>query len=116
MKKRLPFLIFLGIGMVLWRGGFGFLAMERSLTWRFPVSYADVRRIELQVWEGDALLKRHEQAEPAGLRDEPSFRLPLSRGALRGIGTLWFADAGIRSFQTEFDPGWQDDVVIAFDR
>lgn len=114
MKKRLPFFAFLAVGLVLWRGGFGFLATDRTLTWRFPVSYSEVRRLDLQVWEGEALLKRQELVLPNGLSHEPSFRLPMARGTHRAIGQAWLSDGGQPAFQQDFDPEQQDDVVVSF--
>jgi hypothetical protein len=116
VKKRLPFFVFLGIGLALWRGGFGFLATERTLTWRFPQAYADVRRLELQVWDGDGLIKRQELVTPGGVTSEPTSKITLARGPHNAVGTLWLADAGQRTFQREFDPGMAEDVLISFDK
>jgi hypothetical protein len=116
VKKRLPFLIVLGLGFVLWRGGFGFLPIERTLTWRFPVKYADVRRVELQVWDGDQLVKREEQQTPAGLTSEPSTKLPLTRGPHRAVGVVWLEHDDQRTFQAAFDPASDPNVVVSFAR
>lgn len=113
MKKRLPFLIVLGLGFVLWRGGFGFLAIERTITWRLPVSYGEVRRLELQVWRGDALLGRQDVSTPGGLSTEPTLKLPLERGMHRALASAWLSDAGTPvTFQQDFDPGADTAVVL----
>jgi hypothetical protein len=114
VKKRLPFFAFLALGALLWRGGFGFLATDRTLTWRFPVPYAEVRRVDVQVWSGEELLKRVELATPSGLSVEPECTVPLARGTHTAIGTVWLADGGDRSFQRDFDPAMQREVVVAF--
>lgn len=113
MKKRLPFLLMLAVGFVLWRGGFGWLATERTLTWRLPVPYAEVRRLELQVWDGDTLVQRQELATPAGLTAEPETKLPMTRGAHRAVASVWLGDAKAPvSFQKDFDPGAEASVVL----
>jgi len=113
MKKRLPFLIMLALGFVLWRGGFGFLATERTLTWRLPVAYGEVRRLELQVWDGETLLGRQELTTPTGLLAEPETRLPLTRGEHRAVASVWLAGTTDPvSFQKTFDPGAEASVVL----
>lgn len=116
MKKRLPFLILLGLGFVLWRSGFGFLASERTITWRLPLQYADVRRLEVQIWDQDSLLGRQEFTSPAGLTSEPELKLPLKRGQHRAVASVWLADAGTASFQQGFDPGSDTSLVIELSR
>ncbi len=114
MKKRLPLLVLVGVGLLLWKtGAFGFLPSDRTLIWRFPVSYSEVRKIELQIWDGDALIKREEHSYASGLVGEPTFKLPLASGVHRAIGTVWLAGADAsRGFQLEFDPGTDETVVI----
>lgn len=115
MKKRLPFFLLLALGFVLWRGGFGFLPIERTLTWRFPVKYSAVRSVELQVWSGDELLKREVQNVPAGLTFEPSCHVPLTRGTHRAVGVVEL-DTGPQSFSADFDPAADSNLVINFSR
>lgn len=114
MKKRLPLLIVLGGGLLLWKtGAFGFFPTERTLIWRLPVSYGDVRRLELQVWEGDALVKREEQTYAAGLTFEPTFKVPLASGTHRAIATVGLAsEPAARGFQLEFNPGSDESIVL----
>jgi hypothetical protein len=113
VKKRLPYLIMFALGFALWRGGFGFLATERTLTWRLPVAYADVRRLELQVWKGDTLVQRLELSTPTGLTTEPQTKLPLTRGPHRALASAWLKDGDLPlSFQKAFDPGTEGVVVL----
>lgn len=113
MKKRLPFFIMLALGFVLWRGGFGFLATERTLTWRLPLPYGDVRKLELQVWDGETLVQRQELSTPTGLTTEPSTKLPLTRGPHKAMASAWLKDGGMPlSFQKAFDPGAEGVVVL----
>jgi hypothetical protein len=117
VKRRLPFLVMLGLGFLLWRGGFGWLAIERQLTWRLPVPYGDVRRLELQVWDGDTLVQRQEQVTPGGLLAEPRSSLPMTRGAHRAVASVSLADAGAPlTFQADFDPGAEAAVVLEWTR
>lgn len=113
MKKRLPLLIALGLGVVLWKtGAFGLMASERTVTFRFPVSYRDVRWLELQVWDGEALLTQQER-NVEGLSFEPELKLSLSRGPHRAIGRLLLAgEPQPQSFAREFDPGLDEHVVV----
>jgi hypothetical protein len=113
VKKRLPFLLMLAVGLVLWRGGFGWLATERTLTWRLPVPYAEVRRLELQVWDGEVLVQRQELSTPAGLTAEPETKLPMTRGAHRAVASAWLRGGNPPvSFQKDFDPGAEASVVL----
>ncbi|MBL8909705.1 MAG: hypothetical protein JNM17_03270 [Archangium sp.] len=113
MKKRLPLLIALGFGVLLWKTGvFGLMASERVLTFRFPVSYSEVRWLELQVWDGESLLSQQER-NVQGLSFEPEMKLTLARGPHKAIGRVLLAGASEpQSFASEFDPGLDDNVVL----
>lgn len=118
MKKRLPLLVMGVLGVVLWKTGFfGFAPQERTLVWRFPVSYGEVRALELQVWDGEELVKRQETTHAAGLVGEPSFKLPLRNGAYRGTALVTLLHASQPTvFQRDFDTGNEDTVVIEMRR
>lgn len=109
--------IVLGGGFFIWRtGALGVFPTERTIVWRFPVSYAEVRRLELQVWDGDELVKAQEQAYPAGLVGEPHLQVPLASGRHRAIASVWLTSAGPTGFQLEFDPGSDETVVVEMKR
>lgn len=114
MKKRIPVLLMLGVGLLVWRTGlFGFLPTDRTLVWRLPASYAEVRKLELQVWDGEELLKREELSFPAGLSADPSFRLSLKAGAHRAIANAWLKSAAEpRAYHLDFDPGGEETVFL----
>jgi hypothetical protein len=115
VKRRLYLLAVLGLGAVLWKGGFGFLATERSLSWRLPVRHGEVRRLDLQLWAGQTLLKREELETPGGLTAEPVSRLGLERGQHRAVATLWLASAPRPVvLRQDFDPGTDADIVLSF--
>jgi len=117
LKKRLPVFVSLAVAFIVWRGGFGFLASERTLTWRLPVAYGDVRKLELQVWRDEALLGRRELSTPQGLVGEPELTLAMTRGEHRGVASVWLGDAGAPvSFQKAFDPGAEAVLVIELPR
>lgn len=104
----------LGGALLFWRTGlFGVLPTDRTLVWRFPVSYGEVRKLELQVWEDAELLKREEQLFEAGIVGEPSLKVPLSKGPHRAIAMVWLMSATSPvGFQQDFDPGSAETVVI----
>jgi hypothetical protein len=116
VKRRLPLLLMLGLGLVLWKSGFGFLASERTVTWRFPVPYGSVRRLELQLWAEGTLLKRELLETPSGLSAEPMSRVALERGPHQAVATLWLASAEPPiAFRKDFDPGSGSDIVLSFE-
>ncbi len=107
----------LGGSLLLWKGGFGFLATERNVTFHLPVNAGEVRRVELQIWDGDSLLVRREEAAETGLSREPTLRVPLERGPHRAFATVWLASATqSRTFQLDFDPESGDEVSLQFVR
>lgn len=118
MKKRLPLLVMGVLGVVLWKTGFfGFAPQERTIVWRFPVSYGEVRNLELQVWAGDELIKREESAHAAGLVGEPSFVVPLRNGTYRGTAVLSLLHGQKPTvFQRDFEVGSDDHVVVDMKR
>jgi hypothetical protein len=114
VKKRLPLLIALGVGALLWKtGAFGLMASERTVVWRFPVSYGQVRWFELQVWDDEALLAQQERNLASGLGSEPEVKVALARGPHRGIArVLLVGEVSPLTFQQEFDPGTEETVVL----
>jgi hypothetical protein len=114
LKRLLPLAIVLLGGLFLWRtGAFGLFPIDRTVIFRLPVSYGEVRRLELQIWEGDALLKREEFTYAAGIVGEPSVKVPLGSGPHRAIATLSLhAQPGTVGFQKDFDPQGNETVVV----
>lgn len=104
----------LGGALLFWRTGmFGLLPTDRTLVWRLPVSYGEVRKLELQVWDRDDLLKVEERSFEAGLTAEPELKVPLAKGTHRAIANVWLSGgAQSRGFQKEFDPGSDETIVI----
>ena len=73
LRKLLPMALMLGVGLFVWRSGlFGVLPTDRTVVWRLPVSYREVRKLELQVWGGEELLKRAELNFTSGIGGEPA--------------------------------------------
>jgi hypothetical protein len=61
-------------------------------------------------------VKREQLERPAGLEGEPVTRVPLPGGRHQAIATLWLsAEERPRTFQRDFDPGMQADVVLSFE-
>lgn len=94
MKKRLPLVLVALAGVFFWRGGFGLLPVERTITWRLWGDFASIRRVELQLYDGEELLKREQLELPSGAGFEPTSSLALRKGEYRGIVMVWRADAG----------------------
>ncbi len=112
--KLLVMAIVLGGGLLLWRtGAFGVFPTDRTIVWRLPVSYGEVRKLELQVWGEEELLKREELEYPAGIVGEPSLKVPLSAGPHRAIANVWLMGAkGAIGFSAPFDPRGDEAIVI----
>lgn len=83
------------------------------MVWNLPVEYAAVRRVELQIRRGEALLKREERAFPSGIVSELRSEVPLLGGPHRAIATAWTADGQRRTFSVDFDPGEETTTVVA---
>lgn len=112
-KRRLPLVIALLAGTFVWKGAFGLFATSRDVTWRLAVPYADVRRVELQVWRDEALLRREERSFPHGVSQELTQAMVLRGGPHRAIALVWLGDAGEpRVFRRDFDPGASEALVI----
>lgn len=118
LKRLLPLAIVLLGGLFLWRtGAFGLFPTDRTLVWRLPVSYGEVRGLELQVWHDGELLKREEQRFEAGLVGEPSVKLPLAAGVHRAVATVRLHGRGEPlGFSKDFDPGDGEAVVLEWKR
>lgn len=118
MKNRWSRLLVMGAvlggALLFWRTGlFGVLPTDRTLVWRLPVSYGEVRKLELQVWSEEELLKREEQTYAAGLVGEPALKVPLASGPHRAIAKVWLMGAtSPLGFQKDFDPVADETVVI----
>jgi hypothetical protein len=108
----------LGGALLFWRTGlFGVLPTDRTVVFRLPVSYGEIRKLELQVWGGEELLKIEEQSYEAGLVGEASLKVPLAAGAHRAIATVWLLHASTsQGFQKDFDPRSDETVVVEMKR
>ena len=80
LLKRLPIVVFAVAGLWLWKGGGGVFPTSRELVWQLPGELSSIRAVEIQVWEGGALLKREELSFPAGVSMDVVQRLPLKTG------------------------------------
>lgn len=91
MKKRLPLVLVALLGVFLWRGGFGLLPVERTISWKLWGEFSSIRRVELQLYQGEALLQRTVLEPPTG---EPTTKISLKQGTCRGLMMIYRADAG----------------------
>ena len=103
---RLGLVAIVGVGLFFWKGGFGLLPFEREIVWKLPGG-ADA--VELQLWDGDVLLKAEEQrVAPA-----PStvWKLSLANGHYRALA-VQTRDGGAVPYGQELDVGSEAAVVI----
>ena len=92
MKKvigRLIPIAVIGVGLFFWKGGLGVFATDRELIWRVPGPYSTVRRVEVQIYDGDELLKREEWMLPSGLTVDPTDKVRLKEGAYTTNLFVW---------------------------
>ncbi len=87
--KRFPLIVLGVFGIWLWQGGAGVVSTEHTLVWKIPGAYGSVRRVEVQLWEGDELLTRFELQTPQGLSLDPQRQLTLKRGPYRSELLVW---------------------------
>ena len=93
--KRLPLIVLGLFGIWLWQGGAGVVSTEHTLVWKIPGAYASVRRVEVQLWDGEELLTRFELQTPTGLNADPERRLTLKRGRYRSELLVWREGASV---------------------
>ncbi|MHB8874069.1 MAG: hypothetical protein ACYC8T_10320 [Myxococcaceae bacterium] len=78
--KRLPVVLVLLAGLWMWKGGGGVFPTTRELVWQLPDDRSSIRSVEIQVWDGDTLLKREELSYPQGAGGDIDQKLPLRAG------------------------------------
>jgi hypothetical protein len=90
--RRLGPLVLVGLvalGAFFWRGGLGLLPVERTLVWKVRGDFGSIRRVELQLYDGEKLLKREDLKTPSGLTLEPTQKLMLGRGKYNARLLVW---------------------------
>ncbi len=107
-------LLILGLGLFVWKNGFGLLATERQVEWRFPIAYANIRSVDLQLWLGESLIKREERTFERGVSETIEYSVPMTRGVHRAIAVVRTRDGASRTFRTELDPQSNPRVVVEF--
>ena len=116
LRRRLPLLLVLGLGFLVWKNGFGVLATERRVEWRVPVPYSELRSVELQLWRGEALLKREERRFEAGVTSALENSVSLTRGEHRAVAIVGIEGGASKTFSAIIDPANDPIVVIDFDQ
>ncbi len=114
MKRRWPLLLVAVLGVVLWRTSyFGFAPSERTVQFELPVSYREVQGLELQVWDGERLVRRTRTELSQGLtREAASVRVPLRDGTFRAAAVVTLRGAGAPvTFQRDFEASGEAAVV-----
>ena len=89
LLRRLPLIAVVVGGLWLWQGGGGFVAVPHTLVWKVPGSYGSIRKVDLQLWDGERLLLRSELETPKGLSLDPERTLTLKRGRYRSELVVW---------------------------
>jgi hypothetical protein len=112
LRRRLPLLVFVAIGVALWRGAFGWLPSERTVVWRLPVAAQAVRQVELQIWEAGVLLKQELRSLPNGLTEELASQVPLARGNKQALAIVTLSPDASQVYTGDFDPGSEPIVVV----
>ncbi len=92
--SRLIPLALIGGGILIWQGGGGLLTVERELIWRVPGAYSTVRKVEVQIYQGDELLKREEWNLPNGLTLDPTDKVRLKDGTYQTNLLVWREGGG----------------------
>ncbi len=85
LRGRLWLLGAVAVGALLWNGGFGALSSDRTIRWNLPVRSSDVRRVTLELRDGDALVAESVRTFPRGLSEVPTLSIKLAPGDLRGF-------------------------------
>lgn len=67
-------------GLWLWKGGGGLFPTGRELVWQLPDERASIREVEIQLWDGEALLKRESRLYGAGEAQDIVQKVPLRAG------------------------------------
>ena len=80
LLRRLPFLVAAGVGLFLWRSSI--FPQERELIWQVPRNL-EARSVEIQVWQGETLLKREERIGGLTTQGQWTQRLSLRPGDYR---------------------------------
>jgi hypothetical protein len=112
-QRRLPLVIAVIVGTLVWKGGFGVFATTREVTWRLNVPYAEIRRVELQIWREAQLLRREERMFPNGVSEELRQEVVLRNGPHRALAQVWLRDAAEpRVFSRNFDPEAHESLVL----
>ncbi len=79
LLRRLPLVLVLLAGAWFFKGGGGLFPIERQLVWQIR-DPASVRQVEIQVWDGEALLGRETVKYPDGSAGELVQKVALRRG------------------------------------
>lgn len=113
LRRRLPLVIALLAGAFVWKGGFGYFATSREITWRIAVPYGEVRKIDLQVSRDEVVLRRVEANFPNGIATELKCDVVMRRGPHRGLAKVWLKDAAEpRVFVQDFDPNAEEALAL----
>jgi len=105
VKKRLPLLVMGVLGVLLWKTAFfGLAAEERTIVFRLPVPYGEVRALDLQVWDGEELVQRTTRESPRGLEANPELKVMVKSAKFRAVSFVTLTgQENPRVFQRDFE-------------
>jgi hypothetical protein len=108
LARRLPILIVVGLGLLLWRSPL--FPQPHTVVWERPVGL-DIASAEVQLWRGDVLLARAEW--PDASRGALTQQLTLRGGPVRALAFLRLRDGTLRQSAQTLPVGGEDVVHVA---
>jgi hypothetical protein len=106
--RRVPLLLVVAAGILLWRSAF--FPQPRTLVWDLPPS-VPVARVEVQLWQGSALVARGEW--PASPHGPLVQQLQLRGGTYRTVSFLELTDGGTEQHVQMLELGREETVHLA---
>lgn len=83
LLRRLPFLLLAALGIWLWKGASGSFPVARELVIALPAGGPPIREVDLQLYDGDVLLKREVRSAASGLAGDLTAEVSLRDGEYR---------------------------------
>ncbi|MBI3183189.1 MAG: hypothetical protein HYZ28_13715 [Myxococcales bacterium] len=111
--KRLPLLLVALVGLWLWKGGGGLFPTGRELVYELPID-STIREVEIQLWDGEELLKREAISFADGPAPSVVQKLPLKEGEYLARVFIRRRDAGSpEAFSRKVHVGDAETVVTS---
>jgi hypothetical protein len=109
-------LLLLLVAPALWLWSSGHVPRTRTLVWQPEGDFARIRRVDLQVWEDGALLKREQISFPNGVSGPIEQKVMLGAGTYEAVFSI-DRDAGESAHgKRAFEVGREDTYVLSLER